>query len=161
MPQHYLHTNRSTRTCCVLLNLYFSLSLSLYWRLRFDCSAKQSLNLRRIYSSFSVTAIHEIYILYILACLQFIPIDRSSLGHCTKCLKCSIIHMQMQEAPKRRLYFILYLIYSNCCWYIFIVYEIHLIHKTCAGYYNLKGISQRLHCLKRVKFALEIRYYWN
>lgn len=66
MPQHYLHTNRSAQTCCVLLNLYFSLSLSLslYLRLRFDCSAKQSLNLRRIYSSFSVTAIHEIYFIY-------------------------------------------------------------------------------------------------
>lgn len=62
MPQHYLHTNRSARTCCVLLNLYFSLSL--YLRLRFDCSPWQSLNLRRIYSSFSVTAIHEIYFIY-------------------------------------------------------------------------------------------------
>lgn len=156
MPQHYLHTNRSARTCCVLLNLYYSLSL--YLRLRFDCSAKQSLNLRRIYSSFSVTAIHEIYFIY-TRMLKIYSHRSMRLVHCTKCLKCSIIHMQMQETPKLRLYFILYLIYSNCCWYIFIVYEIHLIHKTCAGYYNLKGISQGLYCLKVI--LGEGRYYWN
>lgn len=154
MPQHYLHTNRSGRTCCLLLNLYFSLSLRLY--LRFDCSSKQSLNLRRIYSSFSLTAIHEIYFIYFNN--LFPSIELRSLYEVPK-----MFHNSYANAGNAKASSILYLIYSNCCWYIFIVYEIHLIHKTYVGYYNLMGIYQMWLCLilSKVKFALELTYYWN
>lgn len=133
MPQHYLHTNRSTRTCCVLLNLYFSLSL--YLRLRFDCSAKQSLNLRRIYSSFSVTAIHDIYFIYIYTRMLTIYSHRSSeLRSLYEVPK--MFHNSYANAGNAKASSILYTLFD--LQQLLLIYfhrvEIHLIHKTCAGY---------------------------